>query len=169
MAMRRPTRKLIEPKRNYPCPCGSGAKFKHCCGPEYRDLPTPVPVRAAIDRGDAAEALRLARREFTRYVIWYRSHTQLDMERGWDVEEILRIDIRALGELLSRLRDCHALAGMDTEFGVVLEHVWDFVDDERWHQEVILAKGALGRRKRLERSQRARGYQGAGTGPRSGC
>ena len=22
----------VEPKRNEPCPCGSGKKYKHCCG-----------------------------------------------------------------------------------------------------------------------------------------
>lgn len=27
---------MPEPKRNAPCPCGSGHKFKKCCGPSWR-------------------------------------------------------------------------------------------------------------------------------------
>lgn len=37
-------RPLPAPRRNEPCPCGSGKKFKHCC----RDVPAPpeIPVEA---------------------------------------------------------------------------------------------------------------------------
>ncbi|GAA0125854.1 preprotein translocase subunit SecA [Clostridium sp. CTA-19] len=29
---KQPVRKKVEPQRNDPCPCGSGAKYKNCCG-----------------------------------------------------------------------------------------------------------------------------------------
>jgi preprotein translocase subunit SecA len=41
-------------RRNGPCPCGSGAKFKKCCLPEVKDpesekeLPAPVAMRAYL-------------------------------------------------------------------------------------------------------------------------
>jgi hypothetical protein len=38
--------------RNAPCPCGSGKKYKRCCGQGQRPLPAPQAVAAAyIDRG----------------------------------------------------------------------------------------------------------------------
>ncbi|MGI6100528.1 MAG: SEC-C metal-binding domain-containing protein, partial [Kiritimatiellia bacterium] len=29
------SRATSSPGRNAPCPCGSGRKFKHCCGARY--------------------------------------------------------------------------------------------------------------------------------------
>jgi tetratricopeptide (TPR) repeat protein len=34
----RPQTKRSTPRRNDPCPCGSGAKYKHCCASKDRDL-----------------------------------------------------------------------------------------------------------------------------------
>ncbi len=36
-------RKLVPPGRNEPCLCGSGAKFKQCCGPGFERLPPLEP------------------------------------------------------------------------------------------------------------------------------
>ena len=30
-------------KANEPCPCGSGQKYKRCCGPLHRGHPSPTP------------------------------------------------------------------------------------------------------------------------------
>ncbi|HYC09573.1 MAG TPA: SEC-C metal-binding domain-containing protein, partial [Steroidobacteraceae bacterium] len=32
----------MPPGRNEPCPCGSGRKFKHCCGRERARAPIPA-------------------------------------------------------------------------------------------------------------------------------
>jgi hypothetical protein len=42
------------PARNEPCPCGSGRKYKHCCG--------VIPVRAAPAVADVAPAIPSAER-----------------------------------------------------------------------------------------------------------
>lgn len=42
--------------RNDPCPCGSGKKFKHCCG----SVVTPESLIGLLGSGQAAEAERLA-------------------------------------------------------------------------------------------------------------
>jgi hypothetical protein len=39
-------RSLPAPKRNEPCPCGSGRKFKHCC----RDVPAPPEIEIELER-----------------------------------------------------------------------------------------------------------------------
>ena len=31
-AKKEPVRKKVKPNRNDPCPCGSGFKYKNCCG-----------------------------------------------------------------------------------------------------------------------------------------
>jgi len=53
----------MPPGRNEPCPCGSGRKYKHCCGVPPREAPAPArPARAAtvpwalIEAGRPAEA-----------------------------------------------------------------------------------------------------------------
>lgn len=41
----------VKPGRNDPCPCGSGKKYKHCCGkPEAPPAPTPDLHDGAVER-----------------------------------------------------------------------------------------------------------------------
>lgn len=51
-----------EPSRNAPCPCGSGRRFKHCCGVAPAPAPAPAapaerPPPAAVEPFLAAQAL----------------------------------------------------------------------------------------------------------------
>ncbi len=53
----------MPPGRNDPCPCGSGKKYKHCCGAAGA-IPSPQPLeraRALLQAGRAAEAEALLR------------------------------------------------------------------------------------------------------------
>lgn len=52
--------------RNAPCRCGSGKKYKQCCWPKDEVFDLDLRVQAALDRGDAAAALKLARQTFAR-------------------------------------------------------------------------------------------------------
>jgi len=36
---------VLAPSRNAPCPCGSGAKWKHCCAEEQADWSATRRVR----------------------------------------------------------------------------------------------------------------------------
>lgn len=54
-----PTSAPESPSRNHACPCGSGRKFKHCCGRAVkREI---VAARQALTAGDSAAAERLCR------------------------------------------------------------------------------------------------------------
>lgn len=53
----------MTPSRNAPCPCGSGKKFKRCCGagaPPARPQASAAQALEAFQRGDTAGALRMA-------------------------------------------------------------------------------------------------------------
>lgn len=52
---------MTKPGRNDPCPCGSGEKFKKCCGkviPLVRAAPPPRPTSANLPAAGAALSLR---------------------------------------------------------------------------------------------------------------
>jgi tetratricopeptide (TPR) repeat protein len=54
----------MPPGRNEPCPCGSGRKYKHCCGAPPRAAPAPArPARAATPPWTLLEAGRPAEAE----------------------------------------------------------------------------------------------------------
>jgi protein O-GlcNAc transferase len=57
----------MKPERNDPCPCGSGKKYKKCCGANVSQQPAVAPAVlsgqavAAFERGDFAASIRLSR------------------------------------------------------------------------------------------------------------
>src|SRR5882672_6550540 len=56
----------VKPGRNQPCPCGSGKKYKHCCGSIVATAPlrepavgsAALPFASAADRREAQEFIR---------------------------------------------------------------------------------------------------------------
>jgi len=136
-----PQRYPIEPDRNDQCLCGSGRKFKKCCASVYRDLPQPSGWREAFGKGDFDEALRLLRAEMCRYAIWHNSHTVPWLERDPDAaEQLLAIDILALGDYLSSLQDCYEAAGIREEFPGVLDRSASLIADHRWGHQILLQR-----------------------------
>jgi tetratricopeptide (TPR) repeat protein len=49
----------VKPGRNEPCPCGSGKKYKKCCG---QVLPGPTPPAASIPRSESPTSAELDQR-----------------------------------------------------------------------------------------------------------
>lgn len=145
-----------EPGRNDSCLCGSGAKFKKCCGPVYRDHPRDSPWRGAYREGDFETAIELLRPEICRYAIWHRSHTvPWHSEDPEGAEQLLEIDILALGDYLSWLQDCYRAADRIGEFDEVLDRFAALIDDPRWAHQVLLQRAywALGSEWNRERGK----------------
>jgi hypothetical protein len=56
---------MISPERNAPCPCGSGKKYKHCCGGSTMRIPSEIYDRLRRLDGEASEyMMRLAKRMY---------------------------------------------------------------------------------------------------------
>lgn len=54
---------MISPERNAPCPCGSGKKYKHCCGQSSIKTPSEIYDRLRRLDGEASEHMvRFAKR-----------------------------------------------------------------------------------------------------------
>jgi len=135
------TAKYHEPGRNRPCVCGSGIKFKRCCGNSY-SAEASKAFRAAFNRGDYEEALIQGRRFFTWYVLSHKAHTLLLLEANPDAgRDLLRVDIEALAELLENLHRCYFYLQRSAEFPKVLHHVRDLIDDPRWAEKVYFVDG----------------------------
>ncbi len=130
-----------EPGRNDSCVCGSGLKFKKCCLGSYSS-DAAKEFRSAYNRGDYSLALIAARRHFTWYALCHRAHTipllEKDAVHG---QELLRIDIEALAELLDNLRQCYFHLGIGEEFPGVIDNAREFVDDSRWVGKIAYTEG----------------------------
>jgi hypothetical protein len=64
--------------RNAPCPCGSGKKYKHCCGkPSSSDQPNPealAKVHLLLARQEAREHQRRLMQGLGRPIISFENH-----------------------------------------------------------------------------------------------
>jgi protein O-GlcNAc transferase len=52
----------MKPERNAPCPCGSGKKYKRCCGLQTADIGNAASIgkaRSAYEHGDLQETMRI--------------------------------------------------------------------------------------------------------------
>jgi hypothetical protein len=146
------TYSLREPARNEPCPCGSGKKFKSCCLQRYREERRVGGSGRALFEGRPLDALITGRLDFTRYVIWHRTHTEPFLDGRFPlpepIAEILDVDIRALGAMLDDLREAYDANGIRDTFPAVLDRVRDAIKDLRWTHRILYQKAlwAAGRR-----------------------
>lgn len=134
--------RLPEPGRNASCLCGSGRKFKKCCGPRYRTLPRSAGGwQDALDSEESEEALAILRAEFSRYAMWHFLHTVPWRERDpAAAEDLMRLDILALGDYLDLIRGFYNTLGRHSEFPDVLARVASHVDDSRWMHQLAVQR-----------------------------
>ena len=99
----------MPPGRNEPCPCGSGKKYKHCCGKAPAAPPTPAPAAqdaahawALLESGRPAEAEAECQRVLARAPTLGAAWTCLGLARqsqGKDALEALQAASRyAVGD-----------------------------------------------------------------------
>lgn len=90
----------MKPDRNEPCPCGSGIKYKKCCGFEP-GRSTAQPDYVAINRAVAYRgAIGRRREEFC------REYAKLKTSRFIEIGKKLKEDTSATGETVSCARGC---------------------------------------------------------------
>lgn len=81
---------MASPGRNEPCPCGSGRKYKHCCGGSvlpFVTLPTPADRKAGYDLLDRVSALpRFADDVNLAYALIWQGIPKDDADRLMDTE-----------------------------------------------------------------------------------
>jgi hypothetical protein len=134
----------FSPGQNAPCLCGSGLKFKRCCGPKLNEDLAVQASTDAFNAGRHKEALMLCRRYFSRYLVWHRAHTVPLVERGIKPgDEIMRIDIEALGDMLDLMRECYLRIEQTAEFRTVLMRLTPAVDDPRWSEKILYQRALL--------------------------
>ena len=94
-------RKKSKPSRNKPCECGSGTKYKNCCG-----QPKPAkPHRAAYQgfSGQYTESQLVAQLAFVRQWGFQPNPAQLMTFMDGDADEIKSMVVRALRGLEERV------------------------------------------------------------------
>jgi hypothetical protein len=87
----------LPPERNDPCPCGSGKKYKKCCGAEHISPPDYIGVNRAIAYKGAVGR---ARRGFC------EAYTGLKMTWLADIENRVREDLGAQSKTASCGKGC---------------------------------------------------------------
>jgi tetratricopeptide (TPR) repeat protein len=116
-----------KPGRNDPCPCGSGRKWKVCCGAQK---PAPSPVASAETLVREAERL-LKAREFERAIVVLLEATRRlpDNPTVWSNLGAAQLVTRHLPEAIASLRRAIALrpnlARPRYHLGLALQHTGD--------------------------------------------
>jgi len=125
-----------EPARNEPCVCGSGLKFKKCCKDQYSGDASKQSIEL-YNSGHYEEALKYSRRHLTWYILCYRAHTVPLLEANVPPgEELLKVDIEALAELLADLHRCYYRTNRSEQFPATIDRLSGIVKDERWGDKV---------------------------------
>ena len=141
-----------EPDRNEPCSCGSGLKFKKCCSGTYSSSAAKL-FRAAYNSGNYQEALIQARRHFTWYALSHKAHTEPMIQANHlGAEDLLKLDIEALSDLLENLQHCYLRLGIGDDFPLVIDRVRVAIDDARWLEKVAYVHGLWQRFHRNDKS-----------------
>ncbi len=84
-------------ERNAPCPCGSGKKYKRCCGSSEAGPPAYIGLNRAIAYQGAVGRARLA---------FCEQYTTLKQARLADIAQRLQQDLAARGQQISCARGC---------------------------------------------------------------
>jgi hypothetical protein len=130
------------------CLCGSGKKFRFCCSSGLSSATSSwnSQTRAFLAAGKSELALADARLEFSRYRLWHEGQTLNPRTPKAARDELFKIDIDALSELLDNLMRCYDACGIRSEFRAVIERVADAIDDPRWREATLLQRAvwALG-------------------------
>jgi len=118
--------------RNAQCPCRSGKKYKKCCAPyigtNLRDSADYLYSQRKYD-----EAEKAFRAFLTQYIKWYREHTVPFFQHNpQDADEILFVDINAIGEILYKIASCLLNQGRKDEIDSFFKRASDIIDDPRY-------------------------------------
>lgn len=129
--------KKSEIKRNQSCLCGSGFKFKKCCGPELKD-PDYEGAYKTYEEGRYNDALKIGRANLSKYLTWYYEHTLPFLEKNSrKADSLLNLDIGALSELIGFLMFCYDKTGQFSKYLQLLDKFEQFIDDYRWRNRII--------------------------------
>jgi tetratricopeptide (TPR) repeat protein len=129
--------KKYEPRRNEPCTCGSGKKFKKCCM-EFYPSGAQEKEFEKYNRGLYEDALTGCRHHLTWYILCHNAHTVPFLSSGTkEASDLLKIDIEALADLVGLLHRCYFKTGQSEEFPLTLDRLANAVDDPRWRDKVV--------------------------------
>jgi hypothetical protein len=92
-----------QPERNNPCPCGSGKKYKKCCGPESGRKPLDIN---ALNRSLAYKGHLGRQRES-----WCKEYLAFKRENIAEVDKIIKEDVAAAGRAITCHKGCVTCCG----------------------------------------------------------
>lgn len=125
-----------EPSRKQPCLCGSGKKFKNCCGNLYKTDERKFAFEK-YNEGKYKEALKACRLEVTWYILCHRAHTIPFLRSGTDeTKKLLEVDIDALSSLLELLIKCYEKTGKEKEITHLVDSLKNAISDQRWYDRI---------------------------------
>lgn len=148
--------------RNEPCPCGSGKKYKKCCGAAGNTVPFPIASAAAADTENAVYQLKITLKDI-KPPIWrrvlvpgnitfHKLHKIMQAAFGWQDYHLFDFDFGDMvahipdpdytpGELYGDVKALNAkrtkIDSLLTERGKCI-YTYDFGDV--WRHEIVLEK-----------------------------
>ncbi|UGY17938.1 SEC-C domain-containing protein [Bradyrhizobium septentrionale] len=131
-----PTRRRWKPKWSEPCPCASGNKFKDCCWRCLPDFDIGKAYFQAIKENRFDRALVATRADITQYTIWHKTNTAPVIARSGAVSKLLRIDVNALGDYVSRLSWLYFRLELWKDWPAVLERLRSNIQHPSWYKRI---------------------------------
>lgn len=129
--------KKFKIERNQSCLCGSGFKFKKCCGPELKD-PDYEEAYKAYKEERYNDALKIGRANLSKYLTWYYEHTlPLLEEDSRKADFLLNVDVEALSDLIDFLMFCYDKTEQFDKYVQLLDKFEKLIDDYRWRNKII--------------------------------
>ncbi len=140
---RKERRKYWKPKLNDWCPCGSGGKYKDCCWNRLPGFDIGKAYTAACKEQKFGRALVAARADVTQYTIWHRTNTAPMLHIGSPIEQLLRIDVNALGEYVDRLSWLYFKTGKWKSWPAALDRLSANIGHEWWRKKIAYQRTVL--------------------------
>lgn len=133
---------LIKPKRNEKCLCGSGGTFRDCCSDRLPKNAMGDKYRKALLLKKWTLALKLARADLTRYLIWYKSHTEPFIFSGKNPPEPIKdlFDVDALSELADNIIGVLYRANQEKKILPFVSHLNDIIILPGWGKKTDLMR-----------------------------
>lgn len=144
MATRRKVRREYwKPKLNELCPCGSGEKYRDCCWTRLPGFDIGKAYTAACKEQKFGRALVAARADVTQYTIWHRTNTAPMLHIGEPIEQLLRIDVNALGEYVDRLSWLYFNTGKWKNWPAALDRLRANIGHEWWRKKILYQRAVF--------------------------
>lgn len=131
---------MIKISKEYKCFCNSGKKFGECCEPiinKYRSSEIDKRISEEVDSNNFDKAFKLSMADFTKYMIYVKSHTEpLMFNQPALASMMIDIDVKALASILNGILYIIHRGNIEYDFIAFLNNAKNLFFCDLWHKKI---------------------------------